>query len=158
MADDVLLDEVLEEALVEVIHDRRAEREQLAGEPLGSDLCRPSPAGQETDDPRGAEEDGEIDEILLVGDGQGPQRGDNEVVDQQEAHRRGQQGRPEAAQDRDHGDKRHVEEDEFPLWRMGLQQDSGQERWKNHRRQRHCPVFQLVAFHHTTSLAQMPAG
>ena len=34
MPDDVLLDEVLQEALVQVVHDRRAQRQQLAGQPL----------------------------------------------------------------------------------------------------------------------------
>ena len=34
MADDVLLEEVLEKALVEVVHDRRGQREQLAGQAL----------------------------------------------------------------------------------------------------------------------------
>ena len=34
MADDVLLDEVLQEALVDVVHDRRGERQQLARQAL----------------------------------------------------------------------------------------------------------------------------
>ena len=34
MADDVLVEEVLEEALVDVVHDRRGERQQLAREAL----------------------------------------------------------------------------------------------------------------------------
>ena len=34
VADDVLLDEVLQEALVEVVHDRRGQRQQLAGQAL----------------------------------------------------------------------------------------------------------------------------
>ena len=34
VADDVLVEEVLQEALVDVVHDRRGERQQLAREPL----------------------------------------------------------------------------------------------------------------------------
>src|SRR3712207_7654459 len=34
VADDVLLDEVLQVALVQVVHDRRRERQQVAREPL----------------------------------------------------------------------------------------------------------------------------
>ena len=42
---------------------------ELPGEPLRSDLRLPPAAGQEADHARGAEEDGQVDEILLVSDG-----------------------------------------------------------------------------------------
>jgi hypothetical protein len=100
---------------------------QLRGKCLGPDLRLPPPAGEEADHAGGAEEDGEVDEILLIGDRQRPHRGNEEIVDQQEADRRRQQGRPEPAQDGDHGDHSHIDEDVFPL-RGGcpeLEQDGG---------------------------------
>src|SRR5256885_16912516 len=89
---------------------------ELAGEPLRTDLRLAAPAGQESDNTRGAEKDGEVDEILLVVDGEGPHRRDEKVIDQQEADGRRQQGGPETANNGNHGDDRHIDEDVLSLW------------------------------------------
>ncbi len=133
---------------------------QLPGKALCSDLRLPTPAGQEANKAGRAEEDREVDEVLLIGDRQSSHRRDEEVGDQQEADRCRQQGGPEAAQHRDHGHHRHVDEDGLPLrrGRRQLQQDRGQCQRDDDGGQHNRDLFHGVPLDHDPSVAQMTSG
>ena len=71
--------------------------------------------GEAANDPGGPEENDEVDQVGLAGDGQGMKGRHEKVVDEEEADRRRQQRRREAAQDSDGCHQGEVQKDVVTL-------------------------------------------
>ena len=84
---------------------------QLLGERLGAELGG-TPARPEAADQAGrAEEHQQVDDVGLVGDRQGVERGNEEPVDEQEARAGGDERGNKTGRDAEPGDNRDVDED-----------------------------------------------